>query len=571
MQTTWDLKRFYKSIDDPKISADLKKLQAETEKFVKKWKDRTDYLENPTILKEALDDYELWARNYGGGGNPYYYFRLATVLDQLDPKLRAKFNQVSELVLKIQNEIQFFELNLTKVKTTNIKGYEHFLKKIKKLAPHILSDKEEKIMTLKSLTSYNFWTEMTEKFLSRETVKGKTYPELLSLITSTNKIVRDEAGESLNAIFEKYSDVAEAELNAILTDKKIDDELRSYPRPDSARLYRDDVDEKFVDLMVETVSKNFLLAKKYYALKAKYLGLKKLKYHERNVPVGNYDKKYTFEQTVTLINDVFGKLDKEFQEIFQRFLTNGQIDVLPLKGKTGGAACFHNTISQPTYIFLNHTNRLRDVATVAHEMGHGINNELMRRQNALNFDTPTGTAEVASTFFEDFVFEKLLESASGKEKQSLLMSKLDDEVSTIFRQVAVYNFETQLHKTFREKGYLDKTEIGKIFQKHMASYMGPAVEQSPGSQNWWVYWSHIRYFFYVYSYSSGLLISKYLQRTYRANPAKMADIKKFLATGTSASPRDIFKEIGINIYDKKVWEESIKEFEDLLNEVTSLN
>ena len=150
------------------------------------------------------------------------------------------------------------------------------------------------------------------------------------------------------------------------------------------------------------------------------------------------------------------------------------------------------------------------------------------------------------------------------------MSKLDDEVSTIFRQVAVYNFETELHKTFREKGYLPKKEIGKIFQKHMASYMGPAVEQSPGSEYWWVYWSHIRYFFYVYSYSSGLLISKYLQRTYRQNPAKMKDIKKFLAAGTSTSPKDIFQEIGIDIYDKKIWEEGIKEFEDLLNEIKEI-
>ena len=570
MQTKWDLTKFYNSPDDPKIEKDIKTIQAETDKFVKKWKDRTDYLENPVILKESLDDYESWVRNYGGGGNPYYYLRLATVLDQLDPKLRAKFNQVSQLILKIQNEIQFFELNLTKVKTTSIKGYEHFLKNCQKMAPHILSDKEEKIMTLKSLTSYDFWTEMTEKFLSRETVRGKTYPELLSLIASVNKKVRDQAAKDLNAIFEKYSDVAEAELNAILTDKKINDELRSYPRPDSARLYHDDVDEKFVDLMVKTVTEKFSLAQRYYQLKAKMLGVKKLKYHERSVPLGNVDKKFSFEQSTTLISEVFGKLDKEFLDIFRNFLANGQIDVLPHKGKTGGAACFHNLITQPTFIFLNHTGRLRDVTTLAHEMGHGINNELMRQQNALNFDTPTGTAEVASTFFEDFVFEKLLQSASNKQKLSLLMSKLDDEVSTIFRQVAVYNFETELHKTFREKGYLPKKEIGKIFQKHMASYMGPAVEQSPGSEYWWVYWSHIRYFFYVYSYSSGLLISKYLQRTYRQNPAKMKDIKKFLAAGTSTSPKDIFQEIGIDIYDKKIWEEGIKEFEDLLNEIKEI-
>jgi oligoendopeptidase F len=265
------------------------------------------------------------------------------------------------------------------------------------------------------------------------------------------------------------------------------------------------------------------------------------------------------------------KLDRKFGAVFAGFIKNGQIDAYPSKGKDSGAFCIHHLMTQPTYILLNHTNKLHDVLTIAHELGHGINNELIReRQHALDFGTPTSTAEVASTFMEDFVLEEIIHSADDELRLAIMMQKLNDDVSSIFRQVACYRFEQELHKEFRASGYLSKEEIGELFQKHMAAYMGKAVEQSAGSENWWVYWNHIRYFFYVYSYASGLLISKSLQNSVKKDPAFIIKVKEFLSAGLSESPKNIFGRLGIDIVDKRFWDRGLDEVEKLLDETEQL-
>jgi len=152
----------------------------------------------------------------------------------------------------------------------------------------------------------------------------------------------------------------------------------------------------------------------------------------------------------------------------------------------------------------------------------------------------------------------------------MMMQKLNDDISTIFRQIAAYRFEQELHAQYREKGYLSKEEIGLLFSKHMASYMGDGVSYDAGSENWWIYWSHIRSFFYVYSYSSGLLISKAMQRKLKQDPAFIAQVKTFLSAGTSAAPADLFAKMGIDIRGKNFWEAGIAETENLLTEAEAL-
>jgi oligoendopeptidase F len=365
--------------------------------------------------------------------------------------------------------------------------------------------------------------------------------------------------------------VAEHELNSILQNKKIDDELRNYDQPDKERHIGDDIDTKIVETLINTVSKNFDLAKKYYSLKAKLFKVPKLKYHERNVEYGTIEKKYKFEDSVNIIERTFGNLDLEFSAIFKSFLENGNVDVYPKKGKKSGAFCTYGLITQPVYILLNYNNLLEDVRTFAHELGHGINNELMRKaQNSLNFGTPTSTAEVASTFMEDFVIQELTKEANEETRLNLMMTKLNQDISSIFRQVAFYNFETDLHKKFRSDGYLSEKTIGELFKKHMISYMGNAVEQSPGSQNWWVYVDHFRYYFYVYSYASGLLISKSLQAKVKADPKFIIKVKEFLSAGLSDSPKNIFSKLGIDISDPKFWQSGINEIRSLLTETEKL-
>ena len=589
VQTTWNLKPLFTSDNDPRMKKKRNVVERKANEFINTWKDRSDYLEDPLVLCQALDQYEAWKRHYGTDGDEGYYFWLRAQQDQNNAKLKAGFNKVEDFSKKLENASQFFHLRIARIKPELHKtflehralaGYRHFLERIFAESRYHLSEPEEKILNLKAATSYSNWTKMTSGFLSKEerTVmteegrrKTKPFSELAGLMSSKSKRVRDSAATAFNDILRKHAEVAEAELNSVLAHKKIDDELRGTSRPDELRHLADDIESEVVDTLVDSVAKRFAIPARYYRFKAKLHGVRKIEYHERNVEYGEVAKRYSYSRAVDVVHTALGKLDREFADIFDGFITNGQIDAYPKKGKDSGAFCIHHLMVQPTYILLNHTGKLHDVLTIAHELGHGINNELIKqKRHALDFGTPTSTAEVASTFMEDFVLDEILHAADDELRFAVMMQKLNDDVSSIFRQAACYRFEQELHHEFRQRGYLSKEIIGMLFQKHMAAYMGGAVEQSKGSENWWVYWNHIRYFFYVYSYASGLLISKSLQNAVKKDPSFIIKVKEFLSTGLSDSPKNTFAKLGIDIGNRQFWDKGIDEVERLLNETEQL-
>lgn len=588
IKSEWDLKQLYKNDTDPQLEKDVQTATKAIEAFAATWKPRVHELTQPSILKKALDEYEHLVRLYGGSGKAGFYIWLRTQQDQLDSEVRAKSNKMEAIERKNSTTLSFFRIYLSKLPQKDqaavlasplLKDYHHFLEQLFVEGAHTLSEAEERILTLTGQNRYGDWVKLTSTTLSKEereitTTKGiekKTFDELASETGNTNQKTRDQAAAALNEIFLSKRDIAEAELNAILENKKTLDELRGYTRPDTSRHENDDVESEVVDTLLNAVEKRFTLAHEFYKLKAQLLGKEKLAYHERNVPIHAHEKEYTFEQSVSLVERVFKRLDPECAHLFTSAIENGQVDALPKKGKRGGAFCVWWSPDLPVYVLLNHANKLTEVCTIAHEFGHAINAELAKKsQNALNFSTPTSTTEVASTFMEDFVLEELMREADKETKLSLMMSKLNDDVSTIIRQVACYRLEQALHQAYRTKGYLSADEIGAIFQQHMKSYMGPYVEQSPGAENWWIYWSHIRNYFYVYSYASGLLISKALQEKVAQDPHFMKKVKAFFAAGGSKSPRAIFAELGIDITKEAFWNEGLDKVETLLKKAEAL-
>lgn len=588
-KTEWDLEPLFKNDNDPGMKKERNKVTEETKKFVKKWKNNGSYLTDAKSLKQALDDYEKWNRLYGPGLKELYYFTYRNSQNQLDKPIKAKLNQANDFAQKISNEMEFFYLSLGKIKKekqkeflkkNELSDYRHFLEKIFAHAKYFLSEAEEKIINLKQTTAFDNWVMMTEAFLSKEErvildedgkKKNKNFNEISALLSSGKKKVRDGANKAFNEILSEHAELAEHEINSVLQDKKVNDELRGFERPDSARHMSDDVSTKMVDVLDEAVRARFDISARFYKLKAKLLGKKKLKYHERGVEYGKINKKYTYDEALNLVLKVFSGLDPEFGSILDDFIRNGQIDVYPRKGKTGGAFCSNGLPIQPTYILLNFTGKLNDVLTIAHEAGHGINTELTRKkENALNFDHPLAVAEVASTFMEGFVLDELLKTADDELRLKISIDKLGDAVSAIHRQIACYNFEKDLHAAFRKSGYLPKEEIGSIFRKNMEAYMGSSVEQSPGSENWWIYWSHIRSYFYVYSYASGLLIAKSLQKSIKEDPGFTKKVKSILSIGLSQSPVEIFAKAGIDITKKQFWDKGLEEIDELLSETEKL-
>ncbi len=566
-----------------------KEANAFADRFVSKWSQDKSYLTDSSKLLLACKDIEKWSQKYAGGGSFAYNIYLKISLDQTNPELIAEKNKITTISRITTVKLQFFELELSKISKQQqqiflndkiLKKYHYYLKRIFDAGKYNLSKDAEKVMTMISPVAYDNWIHMLDKFLSKATAKIYTkdgtlkkhnFSEIIGLINNQNKKIRDKAAKAFNKILIKNLDVAENEINSILQYKQINDQLRKIEKPEFSRHITDDIDTNIVETMINSVTKTNNLAKRFYKLKAQLLRVNKLEYHERNVPVGNINQQYTYQQSLTLVKQVFTNLDPEFAKILQNFIDNGQIDAYPKDGKASGAFCIHYLHSHPTYVLLNHNNQLNDVRTLAHEMGHAINNELIKsKQPAIYFGTPTSTAEVASTFMEDFVIQELIKNVDDNQRLNLIMSKLNDDISSIHRQVAFYKFEQELHQQFRKLGYLSSSQIGKIFQKYMKSYMGNSVNQSPGSENWWIYVGHFRRYFYVYSYASGLLISKSLQAKVKNNPKFIKKIKNFLATGESKSPKDIFMDMGIDITDEKFWNQGLKEIEGLLNQAEKL-
>ncbi|HLD51251.1 hypothetical protein A3K34_00955 [candidate division WWE3 bacterium RIFOXYC1_FULL_40_10] len=581
MTTNWDLSNLLVSDLDETIKAN--------HAFINKWRNREDFLKDPEVLKQALDEYEQLEKLYGTTGKTGYYYSLRLCLEQNNPEIKAKYNQLEEKSINISNAIMFFEHKLARISigeqkkflgSQTLKPYHHYLEQLFALSKYLLSEPEEKIINSLSPMAYSKWTDMTEEFLAKEQLtiideKGnnvvKTLPEALKAFESSTKKVRDTAAQETNNVFKKHLDTAVAELNAILQYKKTIDELKKIERPDLARLISDDIEANVIDALLQAVTEKYDVAQRFYMLKAKVLGVEKLEYHERYVKMGNLAKKYTYEESVGLIRKVFGNLDNEFLDIFNDYIINSRIDVYPKKGKTGGAFCTHSIPTLPGYILTNFTGSIEDVTTLAHEMGHAIHGDLSAKvQNALNCGHSLATAEVASTFMEDFVYKEIEKSIPENNKLYMKMEKLGASIATIFRQVACYKFEQELHSEFRKTAYLPGDQIGKIFQKHMKSYMGDYVKQSEGSENWWVYWSHIRNYFYVYSYASGLLISKAMQNLYQENPAFISKLKEFLRAGDSHSPVEIFGKLGLDITKPTFWKAGISEIEKELRESEKL-
>lgn len=581
MKTEWDLSYLHVNFDEERNNANKS-----TNNFVSNWKHRDDYLESPEILKQALIEYEDWFNNYKESNEAAYYW-LKQQKNSEDTTVTAKANSINNFTEKLYDKMRFFELNIAKIPPEKqqsflnyggLENYKHYLEKTFEDSKYLLSEKEEKIVDLKERSSHQSWADLTERLLLSEerevdlgqgNLEKKTYPDLLTLMKSKDKNIRYQAKEKFEDILEKHSIVAEVEINAILRNKLVDDELRGFSRFDKERHVSDDIDSEVVDTLIDAVTERFDITKKYYGLKSKLLGLEKLDYSERAIDYGEINSSYDYETSVNLVKNSLIKLDSEFGKIFSKFVDTGKIDVFPEKGKNGGAFCVNFTPNKPTYILLNHTNTLNDVSTIAHETGHGINSELMKKQTPLNFGTPKSTAEVASTFMEDFALDEVLKNSNDEERLAILMQKLEGDLSSVQRQVAFYNFEKDLHQAFKEESYLDKSRIGEMFKKNLSQYMGDSVDCS-SADNWWMYVGHFRSPFYVYSYASGVLISKSMQEKVKENPEFIGNVKQFLSAGTSKSPKDLFLDMGIDITKKEFWNKGLDGLEKKLNEAEEL-
>ncbi len=568
----WDLKKlYYTSENDPRIEKDIATAEKAYKTFAKKYRNKDFTSTSRKLLKVLQDSDKL--NEMTEARKPLYYFSFRTVLDASDTIAQKRLSLIDARMTKSVNEIIFFGLAISNISKKlqrqyltdkTLERYHYSLKQAFEHAKHILTEPEEKILNLKSDVSRGMWISGTNKILSKCNVvyKKETIPlnEAIDRISTLSSKERPRLWKLCTEQFRQLAEIAENEINAVVLDKKINDELRGYKTPYEATIKNYENNEKSVLALVDAIStKGFALSRKYYKLKAKQAGIKILPYANRSDDIGK-SINIPFSQAVSVCRDVFYEMKGVYGEIFDTMLQNGHIDVYPKAGKSGGAFCSHN-INLPTFVMLNQVDSVQTFTTLAHEMGHAIHSERCKIQPSSYQDYSTTTAETASTLFEGVAQQKLIDVLPDSQKLNMLNQRIGGAVATICRQVAFFNFEKELHQIIRTEGIMTWQEIAKLFQKHIKSYMGPSVEVTEEDGLSFVYIGHFRNFFYVYSYAYGELMSNIMIQKYYQNPAFVEEIDAFLCKGGSDTVENIFKSIGINADKTETFVESLKSLE----------
>lgn len=582
MKTEWNLELLYKNDNDPQIKKDLNQIDKTVDNFVKKYSLNSKYLNSVKTLLKALQDYEL-IFSQSITFKPYQYFHFRKDLDCNNKKAVSELNKLEDFYNTLFNKVVFFKLNLGKLskakqeqylKHKDLSKYHYLLKNIFENSKYDLSEKEEQILNLMSQPGHSMWVNGVDKVLSNQEITFKkkkisTY-EAISMCSSLNKKDRDTLRKLINQKFYEASDFAEAEINAVNTTKKITDSLRAYEKPYSKTVRNYENEDETVKNLVDVTTKYFRISNKFYKLKAKILKLDKLKYSDRSAKIGGLRQKFDIQSAIKITKDAFAKVDKKYVDIFESFLKNGQIDFSAKKGKTGGAYC-SSSYGLPTFVLLNHADNMSSVRTLAHEMGHAFHSELTNtEQPQIYAEYSYSVAETASTLFENFVFEEIYEKLNDKEKIIALHNKIGDDVSTIFRQIACFNFENEMHELSRKEGYLSKDSLARLMNKHMQKYLGPVFDLEEEDGYFWVNWGHLRKPFYVYAYAFGALISNSMYAKYKEDNSFLEKIEEFLKAGGSKKPENIFSDIGIDIRNPEFFESGLKLIEKDIKELERL-
>lgn len=582
IKTEWDLdKLFYKDASDEAIEAQVKKTESLCRTFAKKYT-KADFTQNPSVLAKALKDYQKLQDD--PSSKPLLYFWYRSTLNTHDHEAEKKLNLLSERLTKAGNLILFFSLKIGQIPKKEQKAflaapelaeYRYLLQSIFENAKHQLSEAEEKIMNLKSLPASSLWADGTEKILQRETVtfKKKSIPlnEALEKVAEVPVKDRTPLWHATRAVLKKNGLVAENELNALIINKKINDELRGFKTPYESKVLANENNVKSVEALVAAISdRGFALSSKFYELKAKLAG-GKLDYANRFDPLpGANEPKISFAEAVEVCRDVFYSVKEEYGVFFDNMIKDGHVDVFPKAGRSGGAFMSNDT-GTPIMVFLNHTSTFKALETLAHEMGHALHSHLSRgKQPSFYQHYSTTTAETASTLFENLVFDAVYKQADESTKATLLHDRLVRDISTIQRQIAFFNYEKRIHETVRTEGAITHEQLATYFAEELRAYLGKGMNIEEDDGYSFVMVGHFRSMFYVYTYAYGLLMSNLMSRHYKADNNYVEKIDKFLKSGGNNTVENIFSSIGIKASKIETFNDSLDTFAQSVNEFEKL-
>lgn len=503
-------------------------------------------------------------------GRAASYASLRFAADTTDPGRGALLQHVEERATAINTKILFFELEwavLPDDRAAELVADElltfcrHYLAAARRYRPHLLTEPEELVMTEKSVTGRSAWSRLFSELTSTITVDldggGVSLEEALSRLSSPDRGERRAAAESVTAALEPGLRTRAFVFNTLLADKAVDDRLRKYPHWLASRNLDNEASDESVRALVTAVQARYDIPQRWYALKARVLGLDRLADYDRMASMASEESEFGWREARELVLDAYGSFSSELEGAAHRFFDEAWIDAPVRPGKRPGAFCAYTVPSQHPYLLLNWTGRRRDVLTLAHELGHGLHAYLARDQGVFHQTTPLTLAETASVFGETVTFGRLLEETSDPAARlALLAESMEGQIATVFRQTAMNRFEDRVHTERRDVGELSVDRFGELWHETQTELLGDTVEITDGYRTWWSYIPHfIGTPGYVYAYAYGQLLALSVYRTYEERGAGFVpQYLELLRTGGSRTPDELGRIVGVDLGDPGFWD-----------------
>lgn len=572
----WDLSDLYASPEDPKIQADKDQLNADAEAFSEAYRGRVAGL-SPGEFRDALQRYESILQIAHRLGT------YASLLWSADTEAIAHgklMQHIRELGSQINQRLVFFDVEwmavnedqaLQLITSSELSRYSHYLTVSRLYKEHTLSEAAEQALSAKSVTGRSAWTRFFDETLSaaRFAFDGEelTEQQVLSKLHNPEREIRKKAHTSLTDGFKAHMRTLTFIFNTVLADKASSDQLRKYPSWISARNLSNQTDNDTVNALVQTVTGSYPLVQRYYKLKADLLGLDTLYDYDRYAPLKKSETKLSWNEARQRVLNAYSAFHPDMGKIAGLFFEQNWIDAAIRPGKRGGAFSASSSTDTHPYVLMNYDGQLRDVQTLAHELGHGVHQYLSRQQGELQSGTPLTTAETASVFGEMLVFEDILSTLDDpSERLALLMGKIDDTIATVYRQISMNRFEDLIHMHRRESGELSSDEFSSYWIKTQEELYGDSVTLTPEYRHWWCYIPHFLHTpGYVYAYAFGELLVLALYRQYREQPNGFADkYLQLLSAGGSRWPHDLLNDFGLDIRDASFWQRGTEELDLLI-------
>jgi oligoendopeptidase F len=585
-ENVWNLADLYASPQDPTVSSEMEKSLRAARDFQSDYQGKEIVSLDPPDFLRALKRYEAILEE---GLKPFLYGSLLFSEDTQNTEYKSLLQKGKEAWNQLENALLFFRLALTCLPDSRLKDfgdypplrdYRHALEFHRRFQPFTLKEKEEEIVNRKNLTGRSAFTNLFDEFTGSfvfhlkigEEEKELTGSEVLALLHSPDRELRERAFRTFLQHHGQNSLVLAALFNALILDHRVEDELRGYKEPMQRTHLENEIRPEAVELMMGATETYYPLAQEYFQIKACLLGLPKLKNCDIYAPLPGGHRVLPLAEAKDLLLRSFGRFHPLFGRIAAEFFEKQWVDAKIRKGKYGGAFCSGLTPSLHPYLLLNYTGNLRDALTLAHEMGHGIHFYLARKQTLLNFDPPLTLAETASVFGEMIMAQALLRDEGDLEvRQALLCAEIEDIIATVFRQNVLTRFEQAVYDLRRDH-LLSGKEIGDLWWRENEKLFGKAVEMVPEYRWGWSYISHfIHSRFYCYSYIFGELVVLALYEKYlEEGETFIPGFVRLLESGGSASPDVLLARLGLDVNRADLWERGFKVIRNLIDELKSL-